>query len=67
MPAGAISQPVSFGADVDGELYVASLTGQIFRIRDLTPVSVPALAPLAILVGAAALLGAGLRRLRRVL
>ena len=32
IPAGAISQPVAFGEDVFGELYVASLTGTIYRI-----------------------------------
>jgi glucose/arabinose dehydrogenase len=33
IPAGAISQPVAFGEDVFGELYVASLTGAIYRVR----------------------------------
>jgi len=32
IPAGAMSQPVAFGEDVDGELYVAGLTGAIYRI-----------------------------------
>jgi glucose/arabinose dehydrogenase len=32
IPAGAIGQPVAFGEDVFGELYVASLTGTIYRI-----------------------------------
>lgn len=32
IPAGAISQPVAFGEDVDGELYLASLTGTIHRV-----------------------------------
>ncbi len=31
--AGQLSQPSTFGEDVDGELYVASLTGAIYRIR----------------------------------
>lgn len=41
IPAGAISQPVTFGEDIFGELYVASLTGTIHRIRGSgdTPVS----------------------------
>src|SRR5690606_6399915 len=33
LPAGHIAQPVSFGEDVHGELLVASLTGEIYRIR----------------------------------
>ncbi len=33
IPAGELSQPSTFGEDVDGELYVASLTGAIYRIR----------------------------------
>ncbi|MEN1928872.1 choice-of-anchor V domain-containing protein [Luteimonas sp. MJ250] len=32
IPAGTISQPVAFGEDVDGELYLASLTGTLYRI-----------------------------------
>ena len=32
-PAGRISQPVSFGEDVHGELLLATLTGEIYRIR----------------------------------
>lgn len=32
IPAGAVSQPVAFGEDVDGELYVAGLTGTLYRI-----------------------------------
>src|SRR5690606_21456779 len=32
IPAGTISQPVAFGEDVDGELYLASLTGTIHRV-----------------------------------
>lgn len=41
VPAGAISQPVAFGEDVFGELYVASLAGRIYRVRSTgdTPVS----------------------------
>ena len=41
IPAGAIGQPVAFGEDVFGELYVASLTGTVYRIRGSgdTPVS----------------------------
>jgi len=31
--AGQASQPVTFGEDIDGELYVASLTGTIYRVR----------------------------------
>jgi glucose/arabinose dehydrogenase len=33
VPAGEIVSPVAFGEDVDGELYVASLAGSIFRVR----------------------------------
>ena len=32
IPAGAVGQPVAFGEDVFGELYVASLTGTVYRI-----------------------------------
>ncbi|MBJ6979051.1 PQQ-dependent sugar dehydrogenase [Luteimonas sp. MC1895] len=32
IPAGAISQPVAFGEDANGELYLASLTGTLYRI-----------------------------------
>lgn len=32
IPAGTISQPVAFGEDVFGELYLASLTGTIYRV-----------------------------------
>ncbi|WP_165942208.1 PQQ-dependent sugar dehydrogenase [Luteimonas arsenica] len=32
IPAGAINQPVAFGEDVFGELYVAGLTGAIYRV-----------------------------------
>lgn len=41
IPAGAISQPVAFGEDVFGELYIASLTGTIYRLQGAgdTPVS----------------------------
>ena len=41
IPGGAISQPVAFGEDVFGELYVASLSGTIYRIRSAgnSPVS----------------------------
>ncbi|MEP6633942.1 MAG: choice-of-anchor V domain-containing protein [Luteimonas sp.] len=37
--AGQISQPVTFGEDADGELYVASLTGTIYRIRSTVQVT----------------------------
>ncbi len=33
IPAGAIARPVAFGEDVNGELYVASLGGVIYRVR----------------------------------
>ncbi|MEN1960513.1 PQQ-dependent sugar dehydrogenase [Luteimonas sp. MJ246] len=38
---GEISQPVAFGEDVFGELYVASLTGRLYRVLGVgdTPVS----------------------------
>ncbi|HEY4529080.1 MAG TPA: choice-of-anchor V domain-containing protein [Luteimonas sp.] len=32
IPAGTVSQPVAFGEDVDGELYLAALTGTLYRI-----------------------------------
>jgi glucose/arabinose dehydrogenase len=33
VPAGQVSQPVTFGEDVDGELHVAGLGGTLYRIR----------------------------------
>lgn len=33
LPAGHVTQPVSFGEDVHGELLVVSLTGEIYRIQ----------------------------------
>lgn len=33
IPAGEVAQPVAFGEDIFGELYVASLTGTIYRIH----------------------------------
>jgi len=42
VPEGAVAQPSTFGEDQAGELYVASLTGQIYRIRG-TQVQLPAL------------------------
>jgi glucose/arabinose dehydrogenase len=52
--AGALTQISSFGEDAAGNLYVVSLTGDVFRVTALPP-PVPALAP-----GSAALLGGGL-------
>ncbi|MGI9589781.1 MAG: PQQ-dependent sugar dehydrogenase, partial [Myxococcota bacterium] len=56
LPAGAIAQPVAFGEDSAGELYIASLAGDVFRIRDNSPREVPALAPWSVLALAAAIL-----------
>ncbi|MHC4607783.1 MAG: PQQ-dependent sugar dehydrogenase [Planctomycetota bacterium] len=53
VPAGEISQPVTFGEDVNGELYVASFAGSILRIRDTSPPPVPGLSSW----GIAALMG----------
>lgn len=34
---GEIAQPVSFGEDVDGELYVITLPGDVYQLRSTTP------------------------------
>lgn len=46
IPAGAVAQPVTFGEDVFGELYVASLTGEIYRIRGAGDTAVSRIATL---------------------
>ena len=42
VPEGALVQPSTFGEDHAGELYVANLTGEIYRIRG-TQIRLPAL------------------------
>lgn len=55
IPAGAISQPATFGEDHNGELYVASLGGRIYRIREVPPPELPGPAPLIVAVALGAL------------
>jgi len=39
-PAGAINQPVSFGENAAGELFVSSLGGSVYRVTSTEPVPV---------------------------
>jgi glucose/arabinose dehydrogenase len=63
---GTLAEISSFGEDAQGNLYIASLLGDVFRVTALPP-PVPALAPAAagLLVGALAACGGLLARRRR--
>jgi len=52
LPAGQLAQPATFGTDAAGEIYVASLTGQIYRLRGTAvPVPIASTATRLILLG----------------